>query len=72
MEFLLQDLGDHLLIAALDVDENPEIPAGYQVMGLPTLIFFRNGAEVGRHVGVLEYGRLRRMVEDLLIAPSSP
>lgn len=72
MGFLLEELGDDLLVAALDVDENPEIPARYQVMGLPTLVFFQDGVEVGRQVGVLEYDRLRRTVLELLVAPSSP
>lgn len=71
MEFLLEELGDDLLVAALDVDENPEVAARCQVMGLPTLIFFRDGAEVGRHVGVLEYDRLRHTVLELLVAPPS-
>lgn len=72
MGFLLEEFGDDLLIAALDVDENPEVAAHYQVMGLPTLIFFQHGAEVGRHMGVLEYDRLRRTVQELLPAPPSP
>ena len=72
MGFLCEEFGDDLLVAALDVDENPEIPARYQVMGLPTLIFFRDGAEAERYTGLLEYDELRRKVEQLLAAPPSP
>ncbi len=66
MGFLLEEFGEALLIAALDVDENPATAERYQVMGLPTLIFFRGGAEVGRQVGVIEYEKLRRKVQDLI------
>ncbi len=37
-------------------------------MGLPTLIFFRDGAEAERYTGLLEYDELRRKVEQLLAA----
>src|SRR5262245_27563359 len=50
-EWLARDYGDRLLVASLDVDENPEIPQRYAIMGLPTLLFVRNGVEVGRQVG---------------------
>ncbi len=66
MGFLLEEFGAALLVAALDVDENPATAERYQVMGLPTLIFFHRGAEVGRQVGVLEYEELRRKVQDLI------
>ena len=69
MGFLREEFGGDLLVAALDVDENPEMPARYQVMGLPTLIFFRDGAEADRYAGLLEYDELRRKVEQLLAAP---
>lgn len=36
----------------LNVDENVESPAAYGIRGIPTLILFKNGQEVDRHVGV--------------------
>src|SRR5436190_17906888 len=44
--FLLIDFADRVRIAALDVEENPETPERYAIMGLPTLVFFRNALEV--------------------------
>jgi thioredoxin 1 len=64
--FLMQDYAERVLVAALDVEENPEISGKYDVMGLPTLLFFRNGVEVDRQVGVLPYPELRQRVEQLL------
>lgn len=65
---LAQEFGPQLAVAALDVDENPVVPEHYQVMGLPTLIFFRNGLEVDRQVGIAAYEELHRRVADLLAA----
>jgi thioredoxin 1 len=36
----------------LNVDENVESPAKYGIRGSPTLILFKNGQEVDRHVGI--------------------
>jgi thioredoxin 1 len=65
-EWLVRDYGTQLAVAALDVDENPEIPQRYAVMGLPTLIFFHDGVEIDRQVGLLSYEELQAKVETLL------
>ena len=39
-------------VVKLNVDENVESPAKYGIRGIPTLILFKNGQEVDRHVGV--------------------
>ena len=65
-EWLARDYGAQLLVVALDVDENPVIPERYSIMGLPTLLFFRNGTEVERQVGLLSYEELRAKVDALL------
>jgi thioredoxin 1 len=65
-QWLGRDYGERLLVAALDVDENSEIPERYTIMGLPTLLFFRDGVEVDRQVGLLSYEELQAKVEALL------
>ncbi|MBX3010690.1 MAG: thiol reductase thioredoxin [Caldilineaceae bacterium] len=66
MEFLAKDYGDQILLAALDVDENPQTPERYTVMGLPTLVLFHAGQEVDRIVGVTEYQAIQARVEPWL------
>ena len=63
MGFLAQELGDQLLLAALDVDENPATPAQYNVMGLPTLLVLKDGQEVDRIVGFRDYEEIKRRIE---------
>jgi thioredoxin 1 len=67
--WLARDYGERLLVAALDVDENPITPERYNIMGLPTLLFFRGGVEVDRQVGILSYDELQVKVETLLAQP---
>lgn len=57
---------DRLLVAAVDVDENPQTAARFAVMGLPTLLFLRDGAEIDRQVGLLTYEELRARLDALL------
>lgn len=66
VEMLARSFGDRLRVLAMDVDENPRTAEQWQVRGLPTLIFFRNGAEVHRIVGVGTYESLHRQTERLL------
>jgi thioredoxin 1 len=67
VNFLANDYADRVLVATIDVDTNPETPARYDVMGLPTIVFFRNGEEVDRQLGVVDYQTLRQRVERCLV-----
>jgi thioredoxin 1 len=68
VEFLAQEYGDRILIAAIDVDEHPQTAERYTIMGLPTLLLVKNGAEVDRIVGVEEYQLIKTRVEQWLNA----
>ena len=69
--FLAEEYGDRLLLAALDVDENPKTAERYFIMGLPTLLLLRNGVEVDRIVGVEEYPTIKARVEQWLNTATS-
>lgn len=44
---------DNVKICKVDVDENQTSAMQYQVMSIPTLVLFKNGAEVARSVGLI-------------------
>lgn len=52
------DMADAIAVAKCNVDENEELALKYGVMSIPTLIIFRDGAEVGRLVGALPKEKL--------------
>jgi thioredoxin 1 len=66
VEFLARDFSGQLQVLALDVDENPRTSEAHNVMGLPTLIYFRDGVEVHRTTGVTDYNTLKRETARLL------
>ena len=39
------------VFAKVNVDENNDIAGAMAVRGIPTIIFFKDGQEIGRHVG---------------------
>lgn len=42
---------EHLKVLKLNVDDNPGVARRYQVMSIPTLMLFKDGAEAKRIVG---------------------
>lgn len=51
LEELSEEYKDKVLVAKLDVDQNPTQSQKYGVMSIPTTILFKDGKEIGRHVG---------------------
>ncbi len=60
--FLAKEFDGQLTLAAMDVDENPATSPQYNIMGLPTLLFFYKGDEIDRIVGTEPYEAIRDRV----------
>ena len=50
----------------LNVDENPKTAAGYRVMSIPTLMFFKDGKAVDTVIGAVPEQALQPKIESLL------
>jgi thioredoxin 1 len=61
---LSSDWDGKLKIVKLDVDDNPDLAMRYQVMGVPTLMLFKNGEPQERMTG---YQPKDRIVKKLSI-----
>lgn len=55
-----------LTILSLNVDDNQQTAGRYEVLSIPTLILFRDGAEAKRIVGALPKRRLEAELEPAL------
>ena len=42
-----------VVVAKMNVDENPKTPMRFNVRGIPTLILFRNGQAEGQKIGAV-------------------
>ncbi len=55
-----------LKVVKLNTDENPDVASKYRIMGIPTLMFFRNGQTVDQIVGAVPKSQLKSKVDALL------
>ena len=57
---------EDLRVVKLNVDDNPQTAATYQVMSIPTLLLFRNGQVAKQIVGAMPKTRLLQELEPAL------
>jgi len=55
-------------IVSINTDENQETAARFDILSIPTLILFRDGAEAKRVIGALPKRRLEAELEPALTA----
>lgn len=66
VEQLAEEYAGKLIVAKMNTDENPQTPSRYGIRGIPTLIFFKNGKEVDRVVGVRPKPQIKAIVDRVL------
>ncbi|MEI8175546.1 MAG: thioredoxin [Candidatus Omnitrophota bacterium] len=65
IEELARELGGKARIGKVNVDENPEITRDCNIFNIPTVIFFKNGVEASRMVGLHSKADLLKKIEGL-------
>lgn len=53
-------------VVKMDVDANPETPGQYNILSIPTLIFFKNGQPEKTMIGVQSKEQLKKAADELL------
>jgi thioredoxin 1 len=57
---------ENLRIVKLNIDENQQTAANYQILAIPTMVLFRNGQEAKRIQGAMPKKRLEAELEPAL------
>ncbi len=60
------EMSDRIEIVKLNIDENPEVPLKYGVLGLPTLTIFKGGEPVQSVSGAKPRSDLVRFIESAI------
>jgi thioredoxin 1 len=63
VEEIGQEKGEHLKVAKLNIDDNPDATRTYGVMSIPSLILFKAGKEVARVIGARPKDAILRDLE---------
>ena len=63
LDELARERAGELLVVKVNSDQNPVSPQHYGVRGIPTLVVFRDGQEVGRQVGFAPKAQLAALID---------
>jgi thioredoxin 1 len=63
---LSEDYAGRLIVGKVDVDSNPGIASKFGIRNIPTILFFKDGAVVEKHVGASPKTTLASKVEGIL------
>lgn len=66
IEELSQEYDGKILVGKVNVDENDELCQQFNIMNIPTVLFFKNGELVDRHVGFARKSDMQQKFETLL------
>jgi thioredoxin 1 len=66
LEQLAEEFAGKVQIAKVNVDDNPAVPARFNIRGIPTLMFFRGGDVVDVTVGAVPKSALASTITKLL------
>ncbi|MBX7146936.1 MAG: thioredoxin TrxA [Alphaproteobacteria bacterium] len=66
LEELATTMNGKIIIAKLNVDDNPRTAKDYGIRGIPTLMIFKNGQVASTKVGALTKSKLVEWVDSLI------
>ena len=70
IEELSKEYAGKMKVRKLNTDENPEVAGRYQVMSIPTILFFKNGQVVEKLVGARPKRQFKELIDTLLAQPA--
>ncbi|NPV27646.1 MAG: thioredoxin [Firmicutes bacterium] len=67
VEEIAVEYAGKIKVAKVNVDQNRLTPSQYGIMGIPTLILFKNGQPVERVIGYTGKAQLKRIIDQNLV-----
>jgi len=63
LEEIAEEYAGKVLVAKLNIDDNPETPPRYGIRGIPTLMLFKNGNVEATKVGAVSKSQLSAFLD---------
>jgi thioredoxin 1 len=67
LEEVARDMGDKVKVTKLDVDSNGRTAGKYNILSIPSLLFFKNGQVVDSVVGAVPKSQIVARLEKVLV-----
>ena len=66
LEEIAAEMGDDVVIAKVNIDDNPNAPSKYGVRGIPTMILFKGGEAASTKVGAAPKSAIENWIKESL------
>ena len=66
LESVATDYEGKIKVVKLNIDDNPSIAAQYQVMSIPTLLFFKGGKVESQVIGLVGKDKIANKIDAML------
>lgn len=66
LDELANEMSDKIILAKMNIDDNPSTASKYGVRGIPTLMLFKDGEVIATKVGVFPKGKLLEWIQSIL------
>lgn len=66
IEELAQEYDGQLKVCKLNTDHSPDISSQFQIMGIPSLLFFKDGKVIDKIVGAASKKQFKEKIDTLL------
>ncbi len=63
VDAIATEYADKLVVAKMNVDENPQTPQKFGIRGIPTLLLFKNGNLAAQKVGAMSRAQLKAFID---------
>ena len=71
VEEIAQEYQGKLKVMKLNTDEVPEVAGKFQIMSIPTILFFKDGQPVEKIVGARSKQQFKQVIDSLLAQSSA-
>lgn len=66
LEEIANEYEGKVIVGKVNIDDNPKVTINFGIRNIPTLLFFKNGEIVNKHVGVIRKPDLVEKINTLL------
>lgn len=66
IEELAEEYNGKMKVCKLNTDENPEVASQHQIMGIPSLLFFKDGKLIDKIVGAASKKQFKEKIDAIL------